>query len=228
MESRSRGQVFKARELEEEIEMKLPLAKDGALLIKVFLIFTVASYVLTRLHWFFYLVLAVFFIATLFLVVFFRDPERDVKIDRNLVLSPADGTVLNIKKAGESQTVEIFMNPLNVHVQRSPVSGVVKSVQYKAGAFLPAYVPKASELNEKNRILIEGTEGAGIEVVQIAGIMVRRIVSYVKQGDSVAQGQRIGMIKFGSQVDITLPGNMNIKVKEKDKVKAGITVIASV
>jgi len=204
--------------------MKIPIASDGFTLIKIFFLFAIASYILTRLHWFFYVVAVVFLFLTVFLLVFFRDPERNVQQDEKLILSPADGTVLNIVKAGDQQTIEIFMSPLNVHVQRAPVSGTVSSIKYKKGAFLPAYVPKASELNEQNIITLKNSV-LTMDVKQIAGVMVRRIVSYVKQGDTVFQGQRIGMIKFGSQVDITFPESVEVKVKLKQKVKAGLTVI---
>ncbi|MFH1666133.1 MAG: phosphatidylserine decarboxylase [Elusimicrobiota bacterium] len=207
--------------------MKIPIAGDGFVLIKIFVIFAIASYILTRLHWFFYVVAAVFLFLTIFLLIFFRDPDRNIIQDEKLILSPADGTVLNIVKTGGLQTVEIFMSPLNVHVQRAPVDGTVSLVKYKKGAFLPAYVPKASDLNEQNVITIKNNVLA-LDVKQIAGVMVRRIVSYVKEGDTVVQGQRIGMIKFGSQVDITFPENVDIKVKVKEKAKAGITIIGEI
>ncbi len=177
------------------------------------------------LHLTLYLFSGVFFIVSLFVLYFYRDPERIIVTDDNRVLSPADGRIFEIQKDSDRQIIKIFMSPLNIHIQRAPVLGTVASINYKKGKFLPAYDQKAEIENEQNIIKLS-TEPGNIEIKQIAGILARRIVCWVNNGDKVIQGQRIGMIRLGSQVDLSLPEYLNLKVKTGDKVKAGITVIA--
>ncbi len=164
---------------------------------------------------------SVFFILlTLFFVVFFRDPVREVKVCKNCLLSPADGKVVDIR----GNTICIFMNIHNVHVNRAPFSGTIVSVEHKNGTFLPAF-SKDSWRNERTEILMNTPMG-NIMVTQIAGMLARRIVSYVKEGDEVIQGQRIGMIRLGSRVDVKVPDVFEINRKLGDKVLAGQTRIA--
>lgn len=166
---------------------------------------------------------AVLIFAGLFCGYFFRDPARNIPKEENLVLSPCDGTVLEVSDENNRKTVRVFLSILNVHLQRAPVSGRIRNVEYRPGKFLPAMKKEAHQVNEQNVITIE-TKNGDFVVKQIAGILARRVVSWVKPGDIVASGQKIGLIKFGSQVDLELPPNVEIKVKPGDKVAAGETI----
>lgn len=163
--------------------------------------------------------------AGLFFAYFFRDPPRRINGGADIVLSPADGKVLEVADNGNSTTVRIFLSVFNVHLQRSPVDGIVKNVEYRPGKCLPAMAPEAHLVNEQNIITIESGKGM-YEVRQIAGILARRVSSWIRPGDRIAQGQKIGFIKFGSQVDITVPAAVQVKVKAGQRVTAGLTVIA--
>lgn len=167
----------------------------------------------------------------IFTLNFFRDPERKTPNKDNIIVSPADGRVLFVKKIsdqrflnGEAKQISIFMSPLNVHVNRIPVSGTVEYVKYHKGEFIAAFEDKASEKNERNEIGINCTFGK-VLFVQIAGFVARRIVSDLKVGDQVKIGERFGMIKFGSRVDIIVPPDWNEKVKKDDIVFAGETIL---
>ena len=176
-------------------------------------------------------VLAAFIIV--FTLNFFRDPERATPLTKGLVISPADGKVLLIKKVvdpsfikGEAVQIAIFMSPLNVHVNRVPITGKVDYVQYIKGKYLVAFDDKASDLNERNEIGITSEFGK-VLYTQIAGYVARRIVSELKVGDSVETGKRFGMIKFGSRVDVIVSPEWVVKVKVGDIVAAGETVLCS-
>jgi len=167
----------------------------------------------------------------IFTLNFFRDPERTVPNKSNIVVSPADGRVLFVKDVlddkflnGKSKMVCIFMSPLNVHVNRIPISGKVEYVKYIQGEYLAAFEDKASERNERNEIGITSPAGK-VFFTQIAGFVARRIVSDLKVGDSVNIGNRFGMIKFGSRVDIIVPEQWQVKVKKDDNVTAGETIL---
>lgn len=173
----------------------------------------------------------VFFLIFLFFIFFFRDPERDIPGGEGLILSPADGKVICIKPSdsldfvgGKGTLVSVFMSVFNVHVNRAPVSGFVRYLRYNPGKFFPAFKDKASLENEQTELGLENDHGKVI-LKQIAGVIARRIVCKVKSGDSVKAGERLGMIKFGSRVDLFLPENVEIRVKLKQKVKAGETII---
>ena len=159
-------------------------------------------------------------ILTLFFLVFFRDPERTPTGDDDEMVSPADGTVVRIK----DRTIYIFMNVHNVHVNRSPLAGTVTHIDYKPGGFIPAF-NKDSDVNERNHVVIKSDYGI-LELTQIAGVLTRRIVSYISEGSHVDRGERIGMIRFGSRVDVIIPEEYGFVVKKGDKVKAGETIIA--
>lgn len=174
-------------------------------------------------------------ILALFLVVFtlnfFRDPDRTVPNKDKIVVSPADGRVLFVKDVlddkflnSKAKMVSIFMSPLNVHVNRIPISGKVEYVNYIKGDYLAAFEDKASERNERNEIGITNSTGK-VLFTQIAGFVARRIVSDLKVGDSVNIGNRFGMIKFGSRVDIIVPVDWQVKVKKDDNVTAGETIL---
>ena len=173
-------------------------------------------------HWVGFLAAAI----ALIFAGFFRDPERRPPLGEGLVLSPADGRVVAIREAGEAETqLSIFLSPLDVHINRSPIAGKVKEAQYKPGRFHAAFKDKASELNERNAITLVDPKGKRLRVVQIAGVLARRIVCYVKEGDSLDIGQRLGLIMFGSRVDVFFPSGAQIQVSEGQRVKGGETVI---
>ena len=159
---------------------------------------------------------------TFFMVVFFRDPERKVEISDTYMISPADGTVIDIR----DRKICIFMFFQNVHVNRAPISGKIREITYKKGGYLPAY-RKDSERNERNEFIIHSKYG-DVSVTQIAGTIARRIVSYSSVNDIIEQGQRIGMIRFGSRVDVTIPQDLDITVRKGERVLAGKTVIATI
>ena len=178
------------------------------------------------------LVLSVLIIFLLvFTFNFFRDPERTTPGGENIVISPADGTVLFIKEVteekflkGKAKQISIFMSPLNVHVNRIPITGKVEYLQYHKGEYLVAYDDKASELNERDEIGITGKIGK-VLYTQIAGFVARRIVSDLRMGDNVIIGKRFGMIKFGSRVDVIVPETFTTSLKKGDKVFAGETIL---
>ena len=161
-------------------------------------------------------------ILTFFMLIFFRDPERAVEISDTYMVSPADGTVIDIW----DQKICIFMFFQNVHVNRAPISGTIKEIIYRKGGYLPAFC-KDSEGNERNDFIIQSKYG-DVCVTQIAGTIARRIVSYSRVNDMVEQGQRIGMIRLGSRVDVTIPSDFKITVRKGDRVLAGKTIIATI
>jgi len=173
----------------------------------------------------------IFLILFVFFLLFFRDPERKAPEGENLILAPADGKVILIKPfdnlefvGGGGTLVSVFMSLLDVHVNRVPISGVVKYFKYNPGKFLPAFKDKASSENEQTELGLENEHGK-VVLKQIAGIIARRIVCKLKQGDLVKAGDRFGMVKFGSRLDLFLPENVQIKVKLNHKVRSGETII---
>ncbi|MBI3591923.1 MAG: phosphatidylserine decarboxylase family protein [Nitrospirae bacterium] len=173
------------------------------------------------------------FILTGFMAYFFRDPERKIPEGDNIFVSPADGRVIQIHNVMEDKylknsaiEISIFMSPLNVHVNRAPCDGTVESVVRAPGKFLSAFKPEASFRNENIAMLLKGKHSS-ILVRQVAGAVARRAVCRVKPGDALKKGQRYGIIKFSSRLDVYIPENTDIKVKLGDKVKAGETIIGS-
>lgn len=167
---------------------------------------------------------------TFFVVWFFRNPERYFHDEEKLVISPADGKVIKIDDVemkgtinGRFKKISIFMNVFNVHVNRSPYSGKIETINYHEGKFLSANLDKASLDNERNEVMIRTEDGRSIWAVQIAGLIARRIVCWVKSSDQVTKGERFGLIRFGSRVDVYLPEDSKISVKLGNKVKAGET-----
>ncbi len=168
--------------------------------------------------------------ASLFLLQFFRDPERTPEGGEDTIVSPADGTVLSLAEAPEApagarRRLSVFMSVFNCHVNRAPVSGRLGDYAYVRGSKAAAFSDKASLENEQNRITLVAAAGS-VTFKQIAGALARRIVFYPKLGDELARGQRIGLIKFGSRVDLFVPDGAEILVKPGDKLKAGRTAIA--
>jgi phosphatidylserine decarboxylase len=161
------------------------------------------------------------------IALFFRDPERRIPPGEDLVVSPADGRIVEVRPANatEDARVAIFLSLFDVHVNRSPIQARVVSVSYSPGAFRPAYDQQASSTNERNTLSLEGSAGK-MDVSQIAGIVARRIHCFKKRGDTVDRGERIGYIAFGSRTELTLPAKAEIVVSVGDRVRGGETVIA--
>jgi phosphatidylserine decarboxylase len=180
---------------------------------------------------------AIGFLLTLFTLWFFRDPERNTPQDSNLIISSADGKVCLIDEAYppeelsmDSQKMRricVFMNVFNVHVNRSPIKGVAKDIVYKKGQFLNASLDKASDKNERSSLVINTDNGTKIIVVQIAGLIARRILGFISTNHALEQGERFGLIRFGSRVDIYMPLDAVTKCVVGDRVVAGESVLAS-
>jgi phosphatidylserine decarboxylase len=173
------------------------------------------------------------FLLFVIILQFFRSPSFHISTDEKQVLCPADGKVVVIEETDETEylkdrriQISIFMSPINVHVNRNPVSGIVKYFRYHPGKYLVAWHPKSSTENERTTIVIENSVGTPVLFRQIAGAMARRIVWYVKEGDKVEQGQQFGFIKFGSRVDVFLPLGTKINVGLGEAVTGGRTVLA--
>lgn len=173
--------------------------------------------------------------AVLFLLIlqFFRSPYRNLLLHEDLLTAPADGKVVVIEEVeepeyfkGRRKQISIFMSPINVHITRNPVSGIVKYFKYHPGNYFVAWHPKSSTQNERTTVVVESTAGPEVLFRQIAGAMARRIVWYVNEGDEVSQGEEFGFIKFGSRVDVFVPLDTEIKVELGQKTKGGQTVIA--
>ena len=163
---------------------------------------------------------ALLLLLTLFVVWFFRNPQRTAPEDRRLVISPADGKVIRIEETTSEELpgrtfrkISIFMNVFNVHVNRMPCAGEVFSIRYRPGKFLSADLDKASELNERNAVLLRMADGREIITIQIAGLIARRIVCWLKEGMQVQKGERFGLIRFGSRVEVFMPLEASILVK---------------
>lgn len=175
---------------------------------------------------------APFWFVTLFILQFFRDPPRDVPVEADAVISPADGRIVAVGKARDpylqrdAVKVSVFMNVFNVHSNRSPVDGEVKKGWYFAGKFVNAAIDKASIENERNALWIQTDSGVDVTCVQVAGLIARRILCYVKPKDRLVRGQRFGFIRFGSRVDVYLPTGAVPKASVGDKVYAGETILA--
>lgn len=168
-------------------------------------------------------------VLLLFILLFYRDPHRDIAASDSRLLAPADGVVTKITHTDcayvgkDSWEVSIFMSPFNVHVNRSPIKGVVETITHCPGKFLPAMNPEAPLVNEKRSYFIQGK--IKVKAVQIAGIMARRTVTWIAEGAEVAQGEKIGMIKLGSCTQLVFPSHYHVLVKEGDAVRAGLTII---
>ena len=182
---------------------------------------------------------AIFTIITLFfyafLLYFFRNPSRAIALKEHSVLSPADGKIVAIQEVIEEEylkekriQISVFMSPLNVHVNRNPVSGLIKFFKHHPGKYLVACHPKSSTKNERTTIVVENHRGVEILFRQIAGLIARRIKFYPKQGSQVQQGNECGFIKFGSRADIFLPLDAQVKVCLGEKVTGGISVLAEI
>jgi len=168
---------------------------------------------------------SVLIVFSFFCAFFFRDPKIAVTQGDGIVLSPCNGTVMEVTEEGDEKIIRVFLSIFSVHLQRAPVDGTVAEVKHKKGKFLPAWDSDAHIENEQNVFTIQSEDGV-YTVRQIAGLVARRCVSWVKSGDTLKAGDKIGMIKFSSQVDLHLPKKSQITVKRGDKTRAGITVMA--
>ena len=213
---------------ETRINNRLPLAREGFPFIFAGIGITV---IFAFLGWIIFTIMAS--VVTIFVIYFFRDPERHHLEEKNAVLSPADGRILEVKRVDENDDplgrpsikVSIFMNVFNVHVNRIPIEGTIKEISYHPGKFLSADLDKASEQNENNRITLETADSKEILVIQIAGLVARRIACWIDKRDIVKTGQRFGLIRFGSRLEVFLPADSRIVTQVRQKVKAGETVI---
>ena len=171
-------------------------------------------------------------IIFVFVLQFFRDPGREIPQQAGALLSPCDGRVIKVERAQdpygqrEAILISVFMNVFNVHSNRSPMDGTIQKIQYFAGKFVNADLDKASTENERNAIVLKSAEGQTVTFVQVAGLIARRILCYVKEGDKLTRGQRYGFIRFGSRVDVYLPLTANVKVSIGDKVSATTSILA--
>jgi phosphatidylserine decarboxylase len=171
-----------------------------------------------------------FVFITFFIVWFFRNPKRSFQDEEKVLISPADGKIIKIENvevngtiSGRFKKISIFMNVFNVHVNRAPYSGKIEAINYHEGKFFSANLDKASQDNERNEIMIRTEDGRRVWIVQIAGLIARRIVCWVDVGANIKKGERCGLIRFGSRVDVYLPEDSIISVQLKEKVKAGHT-----
>ena len=214
------------------------LAREGYATIAIVVIFSAlvcffADYYLN--HWVVNVIYLLMIGLTVLTISFFRDPERTPPEDENLIISPADGRVVLIKEIDEqiylkskATQISIFLSPLNVHVNRNPVSGKLEYLKYHPGEYLMAWNPHASELNERADFGVLHSSGTRIFFKQITGFLARRIVYHINKGDQLKAGERFGIMKFGSRMDVIVPSNVEIKVKTGDITKAGVSVIGEI
>lgn len=214
-------------------------ARDGYTTIFVTIIFAlivsgIARYALEP-HWTAYIVYAAMALLVAFILYFFRDPDREITEGDNYVLSPADGNIVQIKEVeedkyiqGVAQQISIFLSPMNVHVNRNPLSGKLEYLEYEPGIFLVAYDHRASELNERADFGVRHPSGTKVFFRQITGFLARRIVYHINKGEEIKAGERFGMMKFGSRMDILVPADVEINVSEGDKAVAGQTILATI
>ncbi len=173
--------------------------------------------------------IAIPILLAVFFLWFFRDPNRTIPLGEGLVVSPADGKVTEVTffdtPQGRRQRISIFLNVFNVHVNRAPISGILSEVTYRKGKYLNAMNPASAEQNEQNLAVIDGLDGT-VAFSQIAGLLARRIVFNHQPGEQLERGQRVGLIKFGSRVDVVLPATAHIRVNVGDVVKGGSSILA--
>jgi phosphatidylserine decarboxylase len=216
----------------------MTIHKEGRLLLIILLILVIvlnilAFYFLVNYKITQFVILLITSIFFLLILQLFRHPARKLTRNEKYITAPADGKVVVIEEVVESEyfnsprrQISVFMSPVNVHVNRNPISGVVKYFKYHAGKYLVAWHPKSSTENERTTLVIATSHGVEILMRQIAGALAKRIKFYVKEGDAVEQGGEFGFIKFGSRVDVFVPLNAEIKVKIGQKTIGGVTVLA--
>ena len=209
--------------------VKTPVVKEGYIYIGTLVFITIIIAMTVSLYW-----AIIPGVIASFLMFFFRNPARTIPEDPTLVLSPADGMVMGVSELFEDQflntsakKVTIFLSVFDVYVNRSPLAGEIKFQQYTCGRFRPAYKKSVGFENERHSIGIEN-ESIRIVVTQIAGLLARRIVSWVTLGDNLKSGERYGMIKFGSCTEVIVPESVEILVKKGDRVKGGVSIIGRI
>lgn len=212
------------------IQPKIPIAHEGYPFIAIAAFLSVIFAITGQ-----GLLLFVCLLATFFITYFFRDPERFVPVDDSALICPADGKVIVIEDMQDDRftnqdviKISIFMNVFNVHVNRAPLSGTVEKIIYSPGKFYSADSVKGAEQNEFCSVVLNSDQGDKIAFVQVAGLIARRIVCYLEQGDKIAAGRRFGLIRFGSRVDLYIPKKMEPQVRIGQKVIAGETVLATI
>jgi phosphatidylserine decarboxylase len=209
------------------LHLRIPVVREG--LVFIFPLLSISAFLwilgISAWAWFFSLL-------TVFVISFFRDPERTIPAGDKAILSPADGKIIRIESCTEERflkgpalKVSIFMSVFNVHVNRIPLSGRIAEVVYRPGKFVSANLDKASAANEQNALLLEASGGTKLLFVQIAGLIARRIVCWVRKGDPVERGRRFGMIRFGSRMDVYLPPNVQIQARLGQKAYGGQTIL---
>ncbi len=213
-------------------------ARDGYTTIFVTIIFAIIVSGIARYiepHWTAYIIYTAMALLVAFILFFFRDPDRDITEGDNYILSPADGNVVQIKEVQEDQYIEgpatqisIFLSPMDVHINRVPVRGTLEYLEYEPGIFLVAYDHRASELNERADFGVRHPSGTKVFFRQITGFLARRIVYHLEKGDELNAGDRFGMMKFGSRMDILVPAEVEINVSEGEKAVAGQTILATI
>lgn len=206
---------------------RLPVAKEG-------IIFILPLAIVSILLWIIKINSAaiIFSLLTIFVVYFFRDPERWIPREEKAILSPADGRVIQVDSCveerflkGPALKVSIFMSLFDVHINRIPFSGKIVDLLYQSGKFFRANLPKASAINEQNALFLEAADGTRLVFIQIAGLIARRIICWVRRGDEVAKGQRFGLIAFGSRVDLYLPAQTRLVTQIGQKVLGGQSIL---
>jgi len=218
----------------------MTLHKEGTASILITLavgmgVYFACSFIPETLAWISYSIMGIYALLLFIILYFFRLPKRKYLLSNSTILAPADGKVVVIEEVMEEEylktkcrQISVFMSPLNVHVNRYPLAGLVKYYRYHPGKYLVAWHPKSSTENERTTVVVEGQNKKEILVRQIAGALARRIVCYSKENEKVEQTQEMGFIKFGSRVDIFIPLEYEVKVALDEKVKGGITVLAEV
>ena len=214
------------------------LAKEGYSTIAAVVIFSILLILLLQVApvWIGYIIYPIIAAICLLVVYFFRDPDRSPPANRDsLVISPADGRIVQIQTIeepdylqGKATQISIFLSPLDVHVNRIPVSGYLEYVKYYPGQYLMAWEDQASELNEQAHFGVKHTSGMKMLFKQITGFLARRIVYYIEEGDEIKAGDRFGIMKFGSRMDMVLPGQVEIFVKKGDRTVAGESIIGEI
>lgn len=213
-------------------------ARDGYTTIFVTVIFAIIVSGIARYmepHWTAYILYTAMALLVAFILFFFRDPDRTITKGDNYVLSPADGNIVQIKEIeedcyinGQATQISIFLSPMDVHVNRLPVTGTLEYLEYEPGIFLVASDNRASEMNERADFGVKHPSGTKIFFRQITGFLARRIVYHLEVGDQLKAGERFGMMKFGSRMDIIVPADVEVNVDEGEKAVAGQTILATI
>lgn len=207
--------------------LRLPVAKEGIFFILPLAIVSIILWIVKINS-----AAVIFSLLTIFVVYFFRDPERLIPGEEKAILSPADGRIIQVDSCveerflkGPALKVSIFMSLFDVHINRIPFSGKIVDLLYQPGKFFRANLPKASVINEQNTLFLEAADGTRLVFIQIAGLIARRIICWVRRGDEVTKGQRFGLIAFGSRVDLYLPAQARLVTQIGQKVLGGQSIL---